>query len=297
MINLMINSKTLLDYDLKEYNENIKNVFSFIINNYAQNLNLSELEEIIITDSYHDDVCNVQRRYGYDDVQYTRDNGYTSCAIVLHSKIDRKTTIIFNMFVLSGLLISNSAYAIHLIHHELSHVDEKYHSQNISFNELSNSDYLIIARGLWHEYYAVRKSSNSINLNFNLVREDDVIEFLEKSLEKRDELFANIRTDDTLVMNNLALLIRDSLKMLAYLLGDLKYLEENNKDYFQLILQKLYKILSKEFIDILCSKLDMLYNAFPMWTSEIGIELLFEDIEHLFILWSNSSKNNTGIRV
>jgi len=163
MTKIITNSNRLINHQ-----DHLKNWIQEKIDTLSEELELSTLERIIISENFTKDVKEVQLEYQMISMGHTNKGEVSAAAIVLFGKENNilKHTIILNDNIavpfVTGKYIQD---AFHLLHHELYHVHDqnlrhKIEFDNSNFDQLDNIIYQISA-SIWSEYFALRSASKS----------------------------------------------------------------------------------------------------------------------------------------
>lgn len=160
----------------REQKDNLIEFLQNEIKKHSEDIELSSLEKIIITDNFTEVVVQTQKEYEMHEIGHTDNADGIAVAKVLHTEVgnDIRQTIVFNSNIIAGLFNPDySQNSYHYFHHELCHVHDNF-NQHIMFSQearagkgLNKLDHLLVynAQPIWCEYIAVRMSAHSIPLN------------------------------------------------------------------------------------------------------------------------------------
>lgn len=269
------------------------------MNNQLSGLELSTLDEIIVTKNFSEDVIKAQKEYQLREVGYTNREDGIAVAKVIHTNIKNKLTqkLIINDYIIKGLLYPDKAQScFHLLHHEFSHVHENYYQHMIftpesrsgkNINKLERT-LLYNAEPAWSEYFAARTSSTTFTFDFL----DDIyltylFELIISCKERiENEINKYRRHGDAellfgLLQKETSILFKIAATSQGYLDG-LNIVDEHP------LLTKIDELIQQTFFyDIWCKQWDALkdlYNTFPNWNDVYQLHDLGQAIS---ICWSN----------
>lgn len=167
----------IADFDRTDEENVTKKINSLIENS---DLILADLEKIILTDSYFEDVAKAWKSYGREGKASNNEHavGVATVVGIKSREPYSKLTVVINDEICKGLLSDNedtSANALHTIHHELGHV----HDDTVKYSKIYSEDekcgkgvhhltheLRIKSDVLWSEYIAERLSSSTVTKTF-----------------------------------------------------------------------------------------------------------------------------------
>ncbi len=259
-------------------------------------MDLSLLENIIVTENYIEELFEFQRNNGLSE--FVTDNEYGQGAAQVVTVIDEtkneKYYILLKKELVLALipdeLMSNlqstfkeedfnqlkhlKNMSINLLYHELSHVHEYNFRNNIKWiKQLEGvsieSQYLSLALSLWQEYFACRHSAAT-----HEYLEDDVEEIkstttkIEIRIKKERKKYncREVSLDD--FVKDFNYYIGFILKKMASEHGSLYWFNESRVDLINAIEQLLKDTNIGAVWCELGECLDVLYNTFPNWENK-----------------------------
>jgi hypothetical protein len=236
-----------------EISDELKEAISEIISNLEESfaIDLSCLDTVYLTDNYSEDVANHKRK-DLNELKTTDTEFGVGVAIAIPER--NATDVRVSVFIDLNHIIKclHSEYGrksiIHLMHHELCHVEDM-HRKSILLCELlyvqaSGPDIYLnqFAGMMWDEYYAHRQSSATMQDEdqYDLAALLNILEKITEAIN--DEILEyRISTDLNKVLSTSMLYIKQSLSFMARVAGNVDgsgtSLESMNTKTFRILLQ------------------------------------------------------------
>lgn len=140
-------------------------------------VDISTMVEVIIPHEFDNELVAFQKAHGLDERGRTRDDsGIAACKVLKHQESGQTYQTVFLdkeywlVMLLSGEK-SGTDLAVHLLHHELAHVQENQYAAEIFGDDFplpykNNLQALLrgLARIVWEEYYANRTAGGTMPL-------------------------------------------------------------------------------------------------------------------------------------
>ncbi len=174
-MNVRINCSELSEAQKSELADHVENLVSQLQSNAG--VDISTLNEVVIPDDFDAELVAFQESHGILERGRTNDgSGLAVCKVVKYKESGQIIqTVFLDEDVWLRMLLSpekaDSDMAIHLLQHELAHVQDSQHQRNLFDADISllhTNDLAVMlrnfARNTWGEYYANRTSGGTMPL-------------------------------------------------------------------------------------------------------------------------------------
>lgn len=250
-----------------------------LIGRLSEQLNLNNLDLILFTENYGQDLEEIQIEKGLL-VGYTNTENLTGVArsLTYIKNGETRFSLVFNASIILGMIASKQLNrAIHLLMHELVHVHDDnckvYTNEDIKirhFNDLANI-LRTFGDSIWSEFYADFMASRMVESQEQLDQtEKSVIQGTATMKEELANLIADYRSghaDIGFLFKRLQEITYLQLKITGNYIGQLQGCHQDlspsfNDSYYKSTLDSLWCELSK------------LHNSYPTWRGVEDIEVL-----------------------
>jgi len=252
--------------------------------NYKE-LQLDDLEKIILTNDYFEEVESAWLRIGKEGKGASNNDAGQGLGIAISNKpLDKnaKSTVLINENQWRNLLGDDEKMlecCIHVINHELCHVHDdtykhgKIYSKDMKEGDLNDLKFKLRceADSVWGEYIAERMSSGTVTKEFIYGEQNTLYNILKKIFEINEKNNVFILRDMTKNRNQgeFKFYIEYALRSFAHLQGIMHGLGKNH-DWSKMIDSYLRNWLNGhglvEVWDRMGMNLDCLYKIYPDWS-------------------------------
>lgn len=286
--------------------EQIVNLETFLletVNKFSEELHLESLESIVITEDFFGDVVCYQRKYGLSELGATNNENAVAIAKVLKHIDDNsvlRQTVFFSDYIAAGLFDDRANTAYHFLHHELCHVHDNFHLNNIYTIEGKSGrnahilDQMLRVHSdiIWSEYVVERLSISTIDIENIKTFLEHLTQLLKSTQAKIDQELSEYRYSHDInqlmktVEEETSLLLKVAASLVGVLHG-LKQASGSSVEEVYLMVEEMIKTNYPYFLDTwngLNIELDALFNVYPNWNDVYELDSLGEVV---LICWND----------
>jgi len=280
-------------------------------------VDISTMAEVIIPDEFDNELVAFQKAHGLDERGRTHDDsGIAACKVLKHQESGQTCqTVFLDKDYWLGMLLSGEKsgtdLAIHLLHHELAHVQENQYAAEIFGDDfplpyMNNLQALLrgIARIPWEEYYANRTAGGTMPLE-HACGMSGLYETVEYASTEMDSQVASYRYHGDI--ESLWTIGIELCRRLMYAIGSSLGYFHYNKAFFSEDGECIQEAENKvgESLGSLESvwtnaaeALDSLYSTYPKWQGPEDLDDLAEVILQAFnILGLSPRQEGEGVYI